>query len=240
MATDPAPRPYYTVHDLPVDTRPRERLVRLGAQALSDAELIAIILRSGAQGVNVIDLATHLVRHYRHVGALAQASIHDLCQHHGVGEAKAAQLLAAVEFGKRVMYANPEARLRVQSPEDVVRLLMSELAYAEQEYVKTVLVDTRNFVIATPTIYKGSLNSAQVRVGELFKEAIRRNAAALILAHNHPSGDPTPSPEDIILTRRIIEAGELLHIDVLDHVVVVNDQRWVSLKERGLAFGKSK
>ncbi|NUQ37164.1 MAG: DNA repair protein RadC [Caldilineales bacterium] len=239
MNADITPKPYYTIHDLPVDARPRERLARLGAEALSDAELIAIILRSGAQGINVIDLATNLVRHYQHVGDLAQASIPELCQHHGVGEAKAAQLLAAIEFGKRVLYANPEMRPRVHSPEAVVQLLRTEMAHAEQEYVKTVLVDTRNCVIAAPTIYKGSLNRTEVRVGELFKEAIRRNAAAIILAHNHPSGDPTPSPEDIQLTQRIIEAGDLLHIHVLDHLVIGRD-RWVSLKERGLPFGRGR
>lgn len=239
MTATPTPQPYYTIHDLPEGTRPRERLIRLGAKALSDAELIAIILRSGAQGVNVIDLATSLVRKYRHLGALTKASVDELCETHGVGEAKAAQILAAIELGWRAAHADPEARLQVQSPEDVARLLMSELAYAEQEHVKAVLIDTRNYVIASPTIYKGSLNTAQVRVGELFREAIRRNAAAVIIAHNHPSGDPTPSPEDIILTRRIVEAGDLLHIQVLDHIVL-GHQRWVSLKERGLGFAKTR
>ena len=231
------PQPYYTIHDLPEGTRPRERLAQLGAQALSEAELIAIVLRSGTPGVNVLDMATQLVRHYRGLGGLAQARFEELCSHHGVGEAKAAQIMAAIELGRRVMVANPETRPQVHSPAEVAQLLMAELAYAEQEHVKVVLIDTRNYVIATPTIYKGSLNSASVRVGEMFKEAIRRNAAAIIVAHNHPSGDPTPSPEDITLTRQIVEAGRLLNIDVLDHLVL-GRQRWVSLKERGLGFGK--
>ncbi len=235
MADTSRAKPYYTIHDLPEGTRPRERLARLGPQALSDAELIAIILRSGAQGINVIDLATDLMRHYRTLAALAQASFSELQQHRGIGEAKAAQIMAAIELGRRVMRAAPEARPRVDSPETVARLLLSELAYADQEYVKVVLIDTRNQVIATPTVYKGTLNTTSIRIGEIFKEAIRRNAAAIIVAHNHPSGDPTPSPEDVILTRRIVQAGELLHIDVLDHLILGHD-RWVSMKDRRLGF----
>lgn len=228
-------KPTYTIHDLPKGTRPRERLAQLGPQALSDAELIAIILRSGAQGINAIDMATDIIRYYRTLPALARASFTDLQQHHGIGEAKSAQILAAIELGRRVLRAMPEDRPRVDSPETVARLLLSELAYADQEHVKVVLIDSRNTVIATPTIYKGTLNTTSIRVGEIFKEAIRNNAAAIIIAHNHPSGDPTPSPEDVILTRRIVEAGRLLNIDVLDHLILGHN-RWVSMKERRLGF----
>ncbi len=231
--------PYYTIHDLPEDSRPRERLKRLGAQSLSDPELLAIVLRSGTPGTNVIDMSTQLIRQYQGLPAMAQASIEDLCSHHGVGEAKAAQILAAIEIGRRIILAAPEARPQVRSANDVAQLLMAELAYADQEHVKVVLIDTRNYVISMPTIYKGSLNTAHIRIGELFKEAIRRNAAALIVAHNHPSGDPTPSPEDITLTRQIVDAGKLLNIQVLDHLVL-GHQRWVSLKEKGLGFAREK
>ena len=225
----------YTIHDLPEDTRPRERLARLGASALSDAELIAIILRSGARGINVIDMATDLMRYYRSLDRLARASFTDLQQHHGIGEAKAAQIQAAIELGRRVMRADPENRPRADSPETVAQLLMSELAYAEQEHVKVVLIDTRNGVIATPTVYVGTLNTTSIRRGEIFREAIRQNAAAIIIAHNHPSGDPTPSPEDVILTRRLVEAGKMLDIEVLDHLILGHG-RWVSMKERRLGF----
>ena len=228
-------KPTYTIHDLPEGTRPRERLARLGPEALSEAELIAIILRSGAQGINVIDMATDLMRYYRTLDALARASFTDLQRHHGIGEAKAAQIMAAIELGRRVMRAAPEERLRADSPEIVARLLMAELAYADQEYVKVVLIDTRNRIIATPTIYKGTLNTTSIRIGEIFKEAIKSNAAAIIVAHNHPSGDPSPSPEDVILTRRIVDAGTLLNIDVLDHLILGRN-RWVSMKERRLGF----
>ncbi|MCO6449365.1 MAG: DNA repair protein RadC [Caldilineales bacterium] len=236
MASSPPQNPYFTIHDLPSDTRPRERLRRFGAESLTDAELIAIVLRSGAVGINVIDMATGLVRHYQGLLGMQEASFENLCEHHGMGEAKASQLKAAFEIGRRVAMASPDSRPQVRSPGDVAQLLMAELAYADQEHVKVVLVDTRNYVLGTPTIYKGSLNSVHIRVGELFKEAIRRNAAAVIVAHNHPSGDPTPSPEDVILTRKVVDAGKLLGIDVLDHLVLGRN-RWVSLKERGLGFG---
>ena len=228
-------KPTYTIHDLPKDTRPRERLARLGPRALSDAELIAIILRSGAQGINVIDMATELVRYYRTLDRLARASFVDLQQHHGIGQAKAAQIQAAIELGRRAVRADPENRPRVDSPESVAQLLMSELGYADQEHVKAVLIDTRNGVIATPTIYVGTLNTTSIRVGEVFKEAIKQNAAAIIIAHNHPSGDPTPSPEDVVLTRKIVKAGELLNIEVMDHLILGHG-RWVSMKSRKLAF----
>ncbi|MBX7232853.1 MAG: DNA repair protein RadC [Caldilineales bacterium] len=227
---------YYTIADLPVDARPRERLARHGASSLSDAELIAIILRSGAEGINVIDMATALMRHYNSsLRELGEAGFEQLQEHHGVGPAKASQILAAIELGRRVLLASPESRPQVQTPDAVVRLLSPEVAYAEQEHVKAVLVDSRNYVIATPTIYKGSLNSASVRVAELFREAIRRNAAAIILAHNHPSGDPTPSPEDIHLTRQVVDAGKLLSIELLDHIII-GHTRWVSLKEQRRGF----
>lgn len=227
---------YYTIADLPPDSRPRERLARYGTTALSDAELIAIILRSGAEGINVIDMATALMRQYNSsLAELGNAGFEQLQDQHGVGPAKASQILAAIELGRRVTLASPESRPQVQTPEAVVRLLRPELAYAEQEHVKAVLVDSRNYVMATPTIYKGSLNSASVRVGELFKDAIRRNAAAIILVHNHPSGDPTPSPEDIALTRQVFDGGKILNIDLLDHIII-GHSRWVSLKEQRRGF----
>jgi len=235
VAADSALRRYYTIHDLPKDSRPRERLAKMGPEALTDAELLAIVLRSGAQGVNVLDMATALMRYYRDLGSLMNASYEELQQHHGVGAAKAAQILAARELGRRYMMANPDERTRVNTPDDVARLLLAELAYADQEHVKVVLIDARSQVIAMPTVYKGMLNHVEIRIGELFKEAVRRNASAIIIAHNHPSGDPTPSPEDVSLTRRIVEAGKLLGIDVLDHLVLGRGA-WVSLKEQGVSF----
>ncbi len=237
MPESPPSPAYYTIADLPADTRPRERLARLGPERLSHVELLAILLRNGAKGLNVLDLATQIIRHYDNdLGGLARATLEELQVFHGMGEAKAAQILAARELGKRLAHAVPQGQIQVRSPADVINLLAPEMAYADQELVKVVLVDTRNNVIAYPTVCQGSLNSAHMRIGEIFRDAIRRNAAALIIAHNHPSGDPTPSPEDVALTRQIVEAGRLLGIDVLDHLVLGHGGQYVSLKEKRLGF----
>ncbi|MCA9920769.1 MAG: DNA repair protein RadC, partial [Anaerolineales bacterium] len=145
------------------------------------------------------------------------------------------EIKAALEVGRRLMAAAPEERIRITSPGDAANLLMSEMSFLEQEHLRIILLDTRNRVLHTPTIYIGSLNTSVVRVGELFRAAIKENAAALIVAHNHPSGDPSPSPEDVRVTRNIVKAGKLLDIEVLDHVVI-GHHRFVSLKERGLGF----
>jgi DNA repair protein RadC len=153
----------------------------------------------------------------------------------GVGQVKAIEIKAALEIGRRLMATAPQDKARVTSPADAANLLMSEMMFLEQEHLRTILLDTRNRVLHTPTVYVGSLNTSVIRIGELFRAAIRENAAAMIVAHNHPSGDPAPSPEDIQVTRQIIEAGKLLNVDVLDHIVI-GRQRYVSLKERGLGF----
>jgi DNA repair protein RadC len=224
-----------TIKDLPSIDRPRERLLRDGATALSTAELLAIIFRVGVNGENVLTLSNRLLAKYGGLTGLARAPFTELQEEHGLGEAKVSTLKAAFELGRRLAIAAPDERAQVRSPADAANLLMGEMSMLEQEHLRVVLLDTRNRVLAMPTIYVGSLNTSVVRVAELFREAIRRNAAALIVAHNHPSGDPTPSPEDVTVTRNIIHAGQLLDIEVLDHVVI-GQQRFVSLKERGLAF----
>ncbi|MCB0257868.1 MAG: DNA repair protein RadC, partial [Anaerolineae bacterium] len=151
------------------------------------------------------------------------------------GQAKAAQILAALELGKRIMAAAPEERLQVRAPVDVANLLMLEMGLLEQEQMRTVLLDTKNRITRITTVYSGSLNTAVVRVGEVFREAVRANSAGVVVVHNHPSGDPTPSPEDVRVTQMIVEAGALLDIDVLDHLIIGRN-RFVSLKERGLGF----
>jgi DNA repair protein RadC len=224
-----------TIKDLPTGDRPRERLIHDGAAALSTAELLAIIFRVGVGGENVIALSHRLLAKYNGLAGLARAPFTDLQAEHGLGEAKVATLKAAFELGRRLTIASPDDRIQVRSPADAVNLLMGEMSMLEQEHLRVMLLDTRNRVLAVPTIYVGSLNTSVIRVAEVFREAIRRNAAAIIVAHNHPSGDPTPSPEDVAVTRNIIQAGQLLDIEVLDHVVI-GQQRFVSLKERGLAF----
>ena len=224
-----------TIHDLPQGERPRERLEHYGAGALSSAELLAIILRVGTGGENVVRVAERLLARYEGLPGLAQATVSELCQEKGIGQAKAVQIKAALELGRRLLVTAPHERPQMRSPADAANLLMAELSLLPQEHLRTVLLDTRNRVISIPTIYVGSLNTAQVRVGEMFREAIRANCAGMIVVHNHPSGDPTPSPEDVQVTRMIVEAGSLLNIDVLDHLII-GRQRFVSLKERGLGF----
>lgn len=223
------------IRDLPKGERPRERLLHFGAGALSTAELLAIILRVGASGENVMRVAEKMLARHAGLPGLAQATIHELCEDKGVGEAKAIQVKAALELGRRLLVAAPHERPQVRAPADAANLLLAEMSLLAQEHLRTVLLDTRNRVISIPTIYVGSLNAASIRVGEVFREAIRSNCAALIVVHNHPSGDPTPSPEDIQVTRLLVEAGSLLSIDVLDHLII-GQQRFVSMKERGLGF----
>jgi DNA repair protein RadC len=225
----------YRIMDLDKSERPRERLANLGAEALTNAELLAILLRVGVQGENAVQVGQRLLQTFGGLSGLHKASYEEVCDQHGIGLAKAAQLKAAVEIGRRLA-ANPDERPAIGSPTDAADLVRYEMSGLEQEELRVILLDTRNRVIKIVTVYRGSLNSSQVRVGEVFKDAVRRNAAALIVAHNHPSGDPTPSPDDIAITRAIVEAGQLLDIQVLDHLVI-GQGRFVSLKERGLGFG---
>jgi len=233
----PETKPAYNpmIRDMAEHDRPRERLQKVGAGAVSTAELLAIVLRTGTGGENVLRLAERLLAEFGSLPGLSRASITELMNVKGVGEAKASEVKAALELGRRLMTSAPEERPVVSSPADAANLLMSEMMFLEQEHLRLILLDTRNRVLKTPTIYVGSLNASVVRVGELFRAALKANAAAMIVAHNHPSGDPSPSPEDIRVTRQLVDAGRLMDIEVLDHVVI-GHQRFVSLKERGLGF----
>ena len=224
-----------TIHDLPAGERPRERLEHYGETALSSAELLAILLRTGVARENVLQLATRLLARYGGLTGLARASFGELRQEHGLGAAKVTQIKAALELGRRWLSASPEARPQICSPADAANLILTEMSLLEQEHLRTLLLDTKNRVLSSPTIYIGSLNVSHLRVGDLFREAIKANSASIIVAHNHPSGDPTPSPEDVEVTRQIVKAGKLLDIDVLDHLII-GHQRYISLKERGLGF----
>ena len=235
MATDPAPRYHLTIHDYPMGERPRERLQYYGAAALSNAELLAILLRVGTPGENVVALSTRLLKEFDGLGGLSKASFSELSKVKGVNTAKIAQLKAALELGRRLLLTSADVRPQITSPNDAANLLMLEMGSLEQEHLRTILLDTKNRVLSSHTVYIGNVNSSIIRISDVFREAIRENATALIVAHNHPSGDPTPSPEDVRVTRSIVEAGTLLSIEVLDHLVI-GRQRFVSLKERGLGF----
>jgi DNA repair protein RadC len=224
-----------TIRELPSEARPRERLINDGPQSLSSAELLAIILRVGGPGENVIAMANRLLTRFEGLAGLARATIEELCREHGMGEAKATQLHAALELGRRMHLASPEERTRITGPADVANLVMMEMGLLEREEMRVVLLDTKNRVLRIVRVYSGSLNAAVVRVGELFRDAIRANAASVILLHNHPSGDPTPSPEDIRVTEEAVHAGRLLDIEVLDHLIIGRG-RFTSLKERKAGF----
>ncbi len=228
-------KPIYRITDMAVDERPRERLEHLGANALAHSELIAILLRVGVPGENAVQVGQRLLKVFGGISGLQRAPFEELCNQHGIGMAKAAQIKAAIELGHRLSVISPEERPAVNSPADAAALVAYEMSALEQEHLRVILLDTRNRVLEIVEIYKGSVNSSQIHVGEIFKAAIRRNAPALIVVHNHPSGDPTPSPDDVVVTRAIVQAGKLLDVDVLDHMVI-GQGRWVSLKERGLGF----
>ncbi len=183
-----------TIKDLPIQERPRERLMLVGEGALSTAELLAIILRTGVGGESALDIARRLLSTYDGLTGLARASFAELRAERGLGNAKTAQLKAALELGRRMLLATPEDRLVVRSPSDVAQLLMAEMAHLDQENFRVLYLDTRNHLLGSETIYVGSLNASHIRVAEVFRDAIKRNCAAVIVAHNHPSGDPSPSP----------------------------------------------
>jgi DNA repair protein RadC len=226
----------YRITDLEEEERPRERLAKLGAQSLSSAELLAILLRVGAPGENAVQVGQRLLHEFKGLAGLHRADFEEMCKQHGLGVAKVAQIKAAIELGRRLTLEAPEERPAIHSPEDAASLVRYEMSALEQEELRVLLLDTRNRVMHIETVYRGSLNSSQVRVGELFKTAVRRSAASIIVVHNHPSGDPTPSPDDVAVTRAIVQAGKLLDIELLDHLVI-GGGRFVSLKERSLGFG---
>jgi len=222
-----------TIKELPVDERPRERLTKYGAEVLSNAELLAIILRVGAAGYSAIGLAEHMLSRFGGLRGIATATIEEMSEVKGLGPAKAAQIQAMVELSKRLAAATGGIRQVIHSPQDAAEMLMPELRDCPQEHFKAVFLNTRHEVIRTRTITLGSLNASIITPVELFKHAISYNSCAVIVAHNHPSGDPTPSQDDINVTKRLIQAGRYVGVEVLDHLVI-GDGRWVSLKERGL------
>lgn len=234
--TGPVPAGYHArVSELPAGERPRERLERLGPQALTTAELMAILLRTGTAGEDVLQLAARLLREHDGLRGLAAADLATLSASHGVGAAKATTIAAAFELGRRLAAQGDEERATVTSPADIARLLHAEMELLQQEELRLLVLDTKHHVLAAPVLYRGSVNAAPARVAELFREAVRRNASAIAIAHNHPSGDPQPSADDIEFTRAVVRAGRLMEVEVLDHVVFGHG-RYVSMRERGMGF----
>lgn len=216
---------------LPLRERPAER-VSAHAEACTVAELLAALVG----GPQPIETADALLAHFKgQLSDLRRAPAYEMANIPGIGHRNAARIKAAVEIGHRLMFTTEEERPTIHNPSDAAALLQYEMSVLDQEHLRVMLLDTRNRVIDVVEIYHGSLNSSQVRVAELFKPAIQRMAAAIILVHNHPSGDPTPSPDDVAVTRAVVQAGKLLDIDTLDHLVI-GRARFISLKERGLGF----
>ena len=222
-----------TIKELPADERPREKLREHGAHSLGNSELLAILLRTGSHDSSALRLAEHLLDQQEGLAGLGNATMEDLEQIKGIGEAKALTIMAAVELGRRVLSLAPLDRIVIRTPDDVAALLMPRFRYETRENFLAVLLSTKNHVLKTSVISIGSLNASIVHPRELFREAINASAASVILAHNHPSGDPAPSAEDIDLTRKLAEAGKLLDIPVLDHIIL-GDGKYISLKEKGI------
>jgi DNA repair protein RadC len=224
----------FTIHDLPPSERPRERLQKLGAEALSAQEILAVLLGRGVSGESVMVTAQRLLSRFENLKGIAEASVEELSQVRGIGIAKATQIKAAFELASRLDgYAQAGEKTVVKTPEDVTGVVGGRLRAKKKEYFLALLLDTRNQLIKVAEISVGSLDSSIVHPREVFKEAISASAAAVIFAHNHPSGDAQASPDDIKLTKRLAEAGELVGIEVLDHIII-GDRKSLSLKREGL------
>ncbi len=220
-----------TVRDLPRGEQPRQRLRHAGPGALSAAELLAIALRTGTKQDNAIELAGKLLAKYGGLGGLVRADFGELCSEYGMGEAKTAQLKGALEIGRRLGALDSEDRYRVRSPTDAANLVMVEMAYLDHEELRILLLNSKNQVVGNICRYRGTVNNSVLRVAEIFRPAITSNCPGLIVCHNHPSGDPTPSQADVEVTEQLVEAGHLLEIELLDHIII-GAGRFASLKEQ--------
>lgn len=219
--------------DLPENERPRERLFRYGSESLSNAELLAIVLGCGTKRENIISLSSRIIKNSRGLNGLFNSSLEDLTCICGVGKAKAAKIMAVVELSKRFRSYKGGNDCKICNPEDAAMLVMEEMKELKQEYLKVVILNTKNVVIGIKNVFIGSLNFSIVHPREVFFYAIKKNGASIIVCHNHPSGDPSPSDEDIDVTYRLKKCGELLGIQLIDHLIIGGGV-YVSLKEKGI------
>lgn len=216
---------------IPAYQHPVGRLMHNGASALSNAELLAAIIRTGTQGEDALRLAERLLAEHDGLQGLAQANVSALNRIDGLSGAKVAQIVAALELSKRLVIARHAERAPIRSGADAATLV-ADMAELAQEHVRVLLLDTARQLIAAPTLYIGTANATVMRVAEVFRQAVASDSAAIILAHNHPSGDPTPSPEDVELTHALANAGRLLDIALVDHIII-GRERWISMREQG-------
>jgi DNA repair protein RadC len=220
------------IRDFPQDERPRERFIQHGPSSLSNNELIALLLRTGTKDESVLQLSNRLLTQFEGLRLLKSATLEEITEIKGIGMAKAIQLLAAVELGRRVANLSYNDRFVIRSPEDGAKYVMNDMRFLSQEHFVCLYLNTKNQVLHKQTIFIGSLNASIVHPREVYKEAIRRSAASIICIHNHPSGDPAPSREDIEVTKRLAESGKIIGIDLLDHLII-GENKFVSLKEKG-------
>jgi DNA repair protein RadC len=220
-----------------VTERPRERLALRGVGGLTSAELIGLLWGSGTRGHSAVDLAADALARHDGIAGLARATELELAGVSGIGPVRAAQVVAAFELGRRLLADWPTGRWTIRGPSDVAERLILQMGRLEREELRVVLLDTKNHVLRVSTVYQGNVSASLVRVGELFRDAVRLNAAGLILVHNHPSGDPTPSPDDLHLTAEALAAGRLLDIALLDHLVIGHDA-YASMRDRGISFDR--
>ncbi len=219
---------------MPENERPKEKLLRYGAESLSNPELLAIILRTGTKGENVLALSQRIISEFNGLNGILNASVKEMTEIKGVKESKASQMIAIAELFKRFnTYKSFNEFKRVSSPNDVASMLYGEMGTFNQEVLKLIILNTKNEIKKIKDVFKGSLNSSLVHPREIFNEAIRNSAASIIICHNHPSGDPTPSDEDIKVTTRLQECGEIIGIKLIDHIIIGRNI-YVSLKEKGI------
>ena len=222
------------INDIPKNERPMEKLLMYGAEDLSNAELLAVLLRSGTRGENIVSLSTRLLYDVGGLDGLLYINIEEIKKLKGIKDVKACQIIAMVELFKRFRTLKSQKdNFKVSSPKDISMLLVNEMNNLNQEVLKVILLNTKNIVIGVKDVFKGSLNSSIVHPREIFKEAVQRGSANIIICHNHPSGDPTPSKEDIDVTLRIKQCGDLMGIKLLDHIIIGNSS-YISLKEKGI------
>ena len=220
----------YLIKDLPEDERPRERLERKGPKVLSNIELLAILIRTGSKQKSAINLAEEIVRKFPNLYTLRNITMDELMTIKGIGKAKAIQILAAIELGSRTSQYVLERGMQIRSPSDCAEFITEEVKTLEQEHFIGIYLDTKNRILAKKTLFIGSLNRSLVHPREVFKEALKHGCASIILVHNHPSNDVTPSPQDISITKRLIEIGELIGIEILDHLIV-GANNYLSMRE---------
>lgn len=226
------------LHEVPVSEQPRERLEQFGSGVLTSIELVAIILNTGLPGESVLQLSQRVLQEHGGLTGLMRMDHHELASIRGIGPAKAAKLKAALEMGRRLASMPDEDRPRMSTPEDLVRLIGIEMAYLDREELRVVLLDTKHHIVDIVTVANGTVNAANVRMSEVLAPAVRRNAPYIALAHNHPTGDPTPSAADIAFTHTAVQAAQLLDIEIVDHIII-GQGRHASLRRLGLGFAET-